>query len=357
MQLALQYAQKGYGRTSPNPIVGSVIVRRGQVVGVGYHRALGAPHAEVAALRMAGKKARGATLYVNLEPCCHTGRTGPCTEAIIKAGIARVVFSLKDPNPLVNGKGIAALKRAGITVSSGCLRKQARLLNDCYLGYHVNGRPYVVLKLAQSLDGRIATLSGDSKWISSLTSRKYAHRLRAGVDAVVVGGSTVRRDDPSLTVRHVRGSNPYRVVLSESLEIPRKSKLLADNSDTRTIIASSEKSIMRFSRLAKGYNLIFWTIKQQDKGLLDLNDFVARANDFGFRSLLVESGGRLATAFMKAGLVDKFVAVTAPIVIGDGLSGFGDLGVSKITEAVKLESVQEIKSGPDLIVVGYPSRK
>jgi len=353
MRLALQLARKGHGRTSPNPLVGSVIVKNGQVVGTGYHRALGAAHAEVVALRKAGKKAKGATLYVNLEPCCHTGRTGPCTEVIISAGISRVVLPLKDPNPLVNGKGIAALKRAGVTVHSGCLRKQAELLNDSYLGYYAKGRPYVILKLAQSLDGKIATASGDSRWISSPASRKYVHHLRAGVDAVVVGGATVRRDDPALTVRHTRGRNPYRIILSESLQIPPRSQLLTANDDGRTVIASSESSILRFAPSRRRHNLIFWSVKRRGKGVLDLDDFVARAREFGLQSLLVEGGGRLATAFMRAGLADKFVAVTAPIIIGNGLSAFGDLGVGSVGQAVRINTVEEWKSGPDKIVIGH----
>jgi len=357
MRLALRLAEKGHGKTSPNPLVGSVIVQAGNIVGTGYHRALGAPHAEVVAIRKAGKKASGATLYVNLEPCCHTGRTGPCTESIIGAGISRVVLSLKDPNPLVNGKGIAAMRRAGISVQSGCLRKEAEWLNDSYLGYHARGRPYVILKLAQSFDGKIATSSGDSRWISSPASRKYIHHLRAGVDAVVVGGSTVRRDDPALTVRHVRGRNPYRIIITESLDIPRKSRLLASNEDARTIIASCKSSIRRFTQSRTGRSLIYWTVKRKATGLLDLSDFVARANDFGIRSLLVEGGGRLATAFMRAGLVDKFVSVTAPIIVGDGIDSFGDLGVSKIGEAMRFNTTREWKSGPDRIVIGYLTGK
>lgn len=357
MQLAIELAEKGRGKTSPNPMVGSVIVRGRQVISTGYHRAVGARHAEAMAIAGAGAKARGATLYVNLEPCCHTGRTGPCTEAIINAGISRVVLATKDPNPLVNGRGIRALKRAGITVETGCLRKEAEELNDAYLGYHKNGRPYVILKLAQSLDGRIATVNGDSKWITSAKSRKFAHQLRAEVDAVIVGGNTVRRDNPSLTVRHVAGMNPYRIVVTESLNLPANSDLISNSSDGRTVIASTEKSIRQFAGKRRNSNLVFWSIKRASKGRLDLTDLLAKADAFGCQSILVEGGSELATSFLRERLVDKFVAITSPILIGNGVEGLGALDINRIDNAIRLKVVQEFQSGTDRVLVSYPRWK
>ncbi|UCG62036.1 MAG: bifunctional diaminohydroxyphosphoribosylaminopyrimidine deaminase/5-amino-6-(5-phosphoribosylamino)uracil reductase RibD [Candidatus Zixiibacteriota bacterium] len=356
MRYALDLAEKGRGRTSPNPMVGAVVVCGGRIVGEGYHRAPGKEHAEIAAIRMAGDHARGGTLYVNLEPCSHTGRTGPCTETIIDAGIKRVVLSLKDPNPLVNGRGIRRLRKYGITVESGLLREEARRLNDIYLGYHVNKRPYVILKLAQSLDGRIATTTGASKWISSVPSRRFAHKLRAEVDAVVVGAGTVRRDNPTLTVRHVRGRDPYRIILSGSLDIPAGSRLLVNNDDLKTVVATTGISVNRLRGKGLKGSPILWTVKNSARGRLDLHDFVSKAGSFGLQSLLVEGGASLATSFLRAGLVDKLVAITAPLVIGAGINGLGDLGINEISEAVRFDSAYTVRSGPDTIFTGYVSK-
>ena len=226
MERALQLAEKARGRTSPNPMVGALLVKNGRVVGEGYHHAVGCDHAEIVAIKKAKKNSAGATLYVSLEPCCHIGKTRPCTEAIIRANIRKVVYAVKDPDPRVSGRGARTLKKAGLEVVGGILKKQARLLNEQFFGYHETGRPYVILKYAQSLDGRIATKSGDSKWITGPQARKFAHHLRADVDAVLVGSETVRQDDPALTVRHVPGTNPYRVIVTSSMKIPRQCRLI-----------------------------------------------------------------------------------------------------------------------------------
>lgn len=357
MQRALSLAEKGRGKTSPNPMVGAVIVKAREIVGEGYHRCVGKDHAELAAIKKAGRKAQGATLFVNLEPCCHTGRTGPCTDAIIKAKIKRVVYSLKDPNPQVNGKGARILKRAGVIVESGLLKREALLLNDSYLGYHKNKRPFVILKTAQTLDGRIATVTGDSNWISGPQSLKLAHRLRAEVDAVVVGMGTVREDNPALTVRLAKGKNPYRIVLSGSLDFPLRCQLLDNNSDYKTIVASTAKAIEKFSRTKRGrYSLIYWNLRTDDDGLLDLHDFVTKADDFGLRSLLVEGGGKVATSFLRAGLVDKYVIVIAPIVLGSGISAVGEINAGRLTDAISFDRYSFQKSGTDNLFIGYPKK-
>jgi diaminohydroxyphosphoribosylaminopyrimidine deaminase/5-amino-6-(5-phosphoribosylamino)uracil reductase len=357
MRRALSLAEKGRGKTSPNPMVGAVIVKKGEIVGEGYHRCVGKEHAERVAIKKAGSKAKGATLFVNLEPCCHTGRTGPCTEAIINAGIGKVIFSVRDPDPRVNGKGARILKKAGVTVKSGLLKKEALQLNESYFGYHKNKRPFVILKMAQTLDGRIATTTGESRWISGPQSLKLAHRLRAEVDAVVVGMGTVRKDNPALTVRLVKGKNPYRVVLSQSLNFPRKCLLLDNNSDYKTIIATNGEEIERFSRTKRGRrNLIYWSLRTDSDGLLDLHDFVTKAEEFGFHSLLVEGGGAIATSFLKIGLVDKYIIVMAPFVLGNGISAVGDLRARKLADAISFEHYFFQASGTDNVFVGYPKR-
>ena len=356
MRLALSLAEKGRGRTSPNPMVGAVLVKKGAIVGAGYHRAAGKEHAEIVAIKDAGKRARGATLYVTLEPCCHTGRTAPCSEAIIRAGIKRVIYAVKDPDKRVNGKGARQLKIAGVEVKCGLLRKEARRLNDQYFGYVENGRPYVIVTSAQTLDGRIATRTGDSKWISSPDSLKLAHRMRSEVDAVVVGMGTVRQDNPVLTVRRVKGKNPYRIVISTSLKFPRKCQLLDNNSDCKTIIASTGKAIEKFLRRKTKRNLIFWDVKQNSDGMIDVSDFIQKANDFGFRSLLIEGGAMLTTSFFRAGLVDKYVVFTAPIILGSGVNTIGDLNSHHINDGISLSSYSIHKSGNDCLIVGYPGK-
>jgi diaminohydroxyphosphoribosylaminopyrimidine deaminase/5-amino-6-(5-phosphoribosylamino)uracil reductase len=357
MQRALELAQRGRGKTSPNPMVGAIIVKNNRIIGEGYHRRMGADHAEVVALKRAGKAASNAIVYVTLEPCCHTGHTGPCVEALIRAGLKRVVYAIKDPDPRVNGKGGRLLRKAGIDVKRGILAKEAARLNETYIGYHRNMRPFVILKMAQTLDGRIATSTGDSKWITGLPARKFAHQLRSEVDAVVIGMGTVKADNPVLTVRHVKGKNPYRVVVTSSLDFPTVCHLLDNNGDCKTIVATSQKMIDSLARRRKSKELTYWSIKQDRCGLLDLSDFLDKAAAFGFRSMLIEGGSSLATSVVKAGLVDKFVIITAPKLIGEGKNSIGDLEIKKIMGAIDLEQVSYETCGHDMIVIGYPKRK
>ena len=354
MRQALQLAEKARGKTRPNPMVGAVIVKKGQIIGRGYHHGPGTKHAEVAAISNARSSVTGATLYVNLEPCCHTGRTGPCTKAIIDAGIGEVVLSIKDPNPTVSGNGIRDLRRAGVKVRTGILRNDAARLNEGYFSYYLNKRPFVILKMAQTLDGRIATATGDSKWISGQESLKLAHQLRADVDAVVVGMGTVKADNPSLTVRNVKGNDPYRSVLSRSLDFPRGANLLNGNGDLITVVAAPSEAVERFSRTRRASGTILWSIKTRRDGLLDLNDFLAKAHDFGLQSILVEGGARLATAFLKAGLVDKLYLITAPVLLGRGIETVGDLNIRTLAKAIKFEAPKFMASGHDVVFVGYP---
>jgi len=353
MSLALKLAEKGRGKTSPNPLVGAVIVKNGRIVGQGYHRKAGTAHAEIVALNATRDKAVNATLYVNLEPCCHYGRTRPCTGEIIKAGIKRVVLSMKDPNPLVAGKGVRQLKRAGITVKSGLLKREAERQNEVYLKYIRTGRPFVILKTAQTLDGRIATSSGDSRWITGTKARKLVHQLRAEYDGVAVGGGTVRTDNPRLTVRSVRGENPYRIIVSTHPKFSRSMNIFRNNTDVRTILATSKRAAGDF----KMKNLTIWTIKENKDGI-SLDDLLDKAGQFGLTSLLVEGGRELATSFIRAGLVDKQYLFIAPKIIGKGINAIGRLNIRKMSEAlIYKDFYYNCEScAPDMLFVGYPKR-
>jgi len=357
MQRALSLASKAKGKTSPNPMVGAVVVKNGRVIAEGYHKQVGSDHAEAAALKKAGAAARRAIVYVSLEPCCHTGQTGPCTEKLIQSGVKKVIYAVKDPDPRVNGKGARILKKAGIAVISGVLKEEAVRLNEIYFGNKLNKRPYIILKTVQSLDGRIATATGDSRWISCPESLKLAHELRAEVDAVVVGMGTVRADNPSLTVRRVKGRDPYRVVVSGSLKFPKSCHLLDNNSDFKTVIASSEKAVDSFRRRRRHSGLIFWNVKTVRDGSLDIKDFILKADDFGLRSLLIEGGGELVTSFLKAGLFDKYVVITAPMVIGRGTEAVRDLNKKRLSDAIGLKNGTCYPSGRDMVFIGYPERK
>ncbi len=352
MTVALELAERGRGKTSPNPMVGAVIVKNGRVVGRGYHKKAGTAHAEIVALKDAGKAARGATMYVTLEPCSHFGRTGPCALALIEAGIKKVHYAIKDPNPLVNGRGSAMLRKGGVETNAGPLRAEASRLNEIYLKYVTTGRPFVTLKLAISLDGRIATSTGDASWISGTESRRMVHRLRAESDAVVVGTGTVHADNPELTVRMIKGRNPYRIILSAHPDFKRTLKLLRNNDDARTIVATSKKAATKVT----GKNLTVWSLKKTREGI-DLDDFVEKAGQFGIRSMLVEGGGKLATSFLRAGLVDKLMLFTAPMIIGKGKSGVDDLHVVNIAEAIRFDEYAFTPSGVDMLFTGYPKGK
>lgn len=349
----LELAAKRKGQTSPNPTVGAVVVSTGKIVGEGYHIKAGSDHAEIVALKKAGKKSIGATLYVNLEPCCHSGKTGPCTSAIISAGIQRVVFSLHDPDKRVSGKGAATLRRAGIKVASGVLAREAEQLNEYYLFSQRRQRPFVILKLAQSLDGRIATSSGDSKWISSVESRKLVHALRSEVDAIVVGAETVRRDNPKLTVRHVKGRNPYRVVIAGKKAIPAVRHLLSNNSDKKTVVAvANSETLTQIVKQFKKQGVEVWAIPGKNH-LVDPKAFLREADRRNIRSLMIEGGSGVATSFLKQKLVDKLVLVTSPMVIGNGLNAIGDLGTSRISNSIRFDRVSRFELGGDQVFVGY----
>ncbi|MGB2982255.1 MAG: bifunctional diaminohydroxyphosphoribosylaminopyrimidine deaminase/5-amino-6-(5-phosphoribosylamino)uracil reductase RibD [Candidatus Bipolaricaulia bacterium] len=352
MRLALELAQIGEGDVNPNPLVGCVIVKEERIVGRGYHRHFGGPHAEVFALDEAGDDARDATLFVTLEPCCHHGKTPPCTDRIIDAGVARVVFAVRDPNPAVNGNGAAALIAAGIDAEEGVLREEAAMLNEIFFTFAGKGRPFVLLKAAISLDGNIATRSGDSKWISGEASRTEAHRLRRRFASILIGVSTLVADDPELSVRRVPGRDPVPIVLDPHGRTPDDARLLAR--EPFPIIVTSEMTPSRERALAS-LGARIWRLAL-DGGRLALPLLLNQLTEAGIDSVLVEGGGETAAAFLEADLVDKLILFIAPILIGgrESVSAIGGQGADRIADAWRLHDVSVRRLADDICVTGYP---
>jgi diaminohydroxyphosphoribosylaminopyrimidine deaminase/5-amino-6-(5-phosphoribosylamino)uracil reductase len=362
MRLAIDLARLGEGDVNPNPLVGAVVARDGRVVGRGWHRRFGDPHAEIFALEEAADEARGATLFVTLEPCCHHGKTPPCTDRIIGAGVARVVLAVRDPNPAVDGRGIDALREAGggggggggPVAVVGPLAHEAAKQNEIFLTFTKTGLPFVQLKTAISLDGRIATRAGDSRWISGSASRSEAHRLRRKFSSVLVGVGTVLADDPELSVRHVFGRNPTPIVLDPSGRIPEAARLL--ERDRRAIVATASMSTRKEQALAaRGARV--WRIPQR-RGRLDLSALLRRLAEASVDSVLVEGGGETAASFLEAGLVDKVAAFVAPLLIGgrEATPSLGGVGAERVADAWHLRDLTVSRLGDDLYVVGYVSR-
>lgn len=356
MSRALQLAELGRGKTSPNPLVGSVIVQNGRMVGEGYHRQAGTPHAEIHALRDAGEKAKGAVMYVTLEPCCHYGRTPPCTKSIIEAGVKEVVVGMADPNPLISGKGIKSLKDAGIRVLVGVLEKEARLQNESYIKYIITKRPFVTLKAAISLDGKIATRTGDSKWITGEEARVMVHRMRGTNDAVMVGIGTVLADDPLLTVR-LEGEyrQPRRVIMDSSLRIPEASRIVKTASEIPTVMAAVKGRYSEAKRVElEGAGLEIWDLPAV-QGRADLLTLMEELGKREITSLLLEGGSALNASALEAGIIDKFVFFLAPLIIGgeESPGGFGGMGCERLCDCLRLikTSVQQV--GEDLMITAY----
>jgi diaminohydroxyphosphoribosylaminopyrimidine deaminase / 5-amino-6-(5-phosphoribosylamino)uracil reductase len=347
MRKALKLAIKGKAWVSPNPMVGAIIVNEGEVVGKGYHRKYGGPHAEVYALNRAGDKAKGATMYVTLEPCCHYGKTPPCTERIIEAGIKRVVTCMQDPYLEVAGKGIDTLKEAGITVEVGLLEDNARKINEHFLKKADTGKCWVTLKMAQTVDGKIATSTGHSKWITCEKSRKKVHMLRAMHDAILVGAGTVNADDPSLTVRNVKGKNPVRVVLDTNLTISPDCKLLNSPEDAQTLIFTAVEDTSRLPS-GNGSNVKIFNVDKDGEENLNVNQVLEILSDEGIGAVLVEGGSKIWTSFLNNGLVDAVDIFVAPMLMGEGISTIGNLSIEKVSEAVKLKNFQWEKVDKDI---------
>jgi len=350
MRRALALAARGQGRVEPNPMVGCVLVRNGRVVGEGYHRRFGGPHAEVNALSAAGVQARGATVYVTLEPCCHFGKTPPCTDALVAAGSRKVIAAMRDPFPAVGGRGLRRLRSAGIEVVSGLCQADARRLNGPYLKRLRTGQPWVILKWAQSLDGKIATRTGDSRWISSRRSTVYAHRLRGRVDALIVGVGTVVADDPLLTCRHVRPRRiATRIVLDPTLRTPLRARLVRTAGRIPTIIVTGRQAARgprrrRYERA--GVNIL--GVRSTRAGL-DLKALLEELGRRGMTNVMVEGGGRTLGAFYDAGLADELVVFVARRIIGGRLapSPLSGEGPRRLREIRPPVAVRRLRSGPD----------
>jgi len=351
MTLALAQAVRGLGRTHPNPAVGAVLVKAGRVIATGYHAKLGGPHAEAVALLNAGSKAKGATLYSTLEPCNHHGRTPPCSEAIIAAGVKKVVYASSDPNPIVNGKGVRRLRAAGVEVVPHVLREAADSINLPFLKAMRTGLPWVTAKAAITLDGKLATSTGASKWISSDASRLVAHQLRDVADVVIVGSSTVIADDPQLTVRlGKKGTrNPIRMVLDPALRTDPRAKIY-DTKQARTILVTleAEGSPRAESFARRGVEV--WTLAGS-KGRIKLERLLERLVKEGALHVLVEGGSIVHQSFLEAGLVDELVLFVAPKLFGhSGVTWSGALGIEDPAKALQFDAIDAIRVGPDLMV-------
>jgi len=356
---ALNLARKGKGKVQPNPLVGSVIVKNGEIIGKGYHACFGKEHAEVAAIRDAGENTRGATLYVNLEPCCHHGKTPPCTDAIIRAGIKRVVVGMVDPNPLVNMQGIETLRQAGIDVTYGVEKEACENLNRTFVKYIKQKLPYVTLKIAQTLDGRIATRTGHSQWITSEPARRLAHRLRADNDAIIIGIGTALADDPKLTVRMVHGKNPLRVIVDSRLRTPLASKILNDAQTHQTILATISDDAEK-TKAIKSTGAHVWRFDADDCGKVPLKGLLEKIAQARMSSVLIEGGAELATSFLKLQLVDRLVVALAPKILGQGKEAIADLDILSVDDSLQLKNWKLTKLGPDIVVDGeiiYPGKK
>jgi len=358
MRRTLELAAKALGRTSPNPVVGAVIVRNGRIIGEGFHRHAGLPHAEREALRRITETARGATIYVNLEPCSHYGRTPPCADALIEAGIKRAVVGMVDPNPLVRGRGLRRLRRAGIAVATGVLREECERLNEDFACFIRTGRPFVTLKLAASLDGRIAAASGDSQWISGEQSRRVVHELRNRVDAILVGAETVRNDDPQLTCRMRGGRDPLRVILDGRLSISPSARVCTQPSTAPTLIATSEdhgRGEKQAQLEAQGVQVVCLSGKN---GQVPLRPLLVELGRRGHKSVLIEGGGRIAAAALREGVVDKVLFFYAPLLLGgEGRAMIGPLGIDRVAAGQKLHTMTVERIGKDILVAAYIGEK
>ncbi|PKN01004.1 MAG: riboflavin biosynthesis protein RibD [Elusimicrobia bacterium HGW-Elusimicrobia-1] len=366
MKMALSLARKGAGRAAPNPMVGCVIVKNGRVIASGYHKYFGGPHAEPDAIgKLAGTpsgavKLRGSALYVNLEPCRHTNKkTPPCVPLIIKSGIKKVVAGMKDPNPSVSGKGLADLRRAGVATVSGILQDECCDLNKVYVKNISRRLPYVTIKSAMTLDGKIAASGGDSKWISSVESRRMAHRLRLSHDAVLVGAGTVVKDNPLLNVRLGRrqktsSENPLRVAIDPSGRIPVDSNIF--DASAKTIVVTTAASAKHFAKVRRPFVAPRTLILERRGGGFDFKKIMKKLFEAGIKSVLVEGGGETNWNAIKSGVVDEYVFFVAPKIAGgrNAKTPVEGEGFRKISSAVKLRIKKTFRSGPDVVVIAAP---
>ena len=350
MQRCLQLARRAVGKTSPNPLVGSVAVKDGKIVGEGYHPGVGQPHAEVFALRDAGEAARGSTVYVNLEPCNHYGRTPPCSDALIKAGVAKVVAGMVDPNPRVAGGGIKKLRDAGIEVITGVEETACRQLNEAFIHRILHQQPFGILKYAMTLDGKIAATTGHSAWVTGTASRHLVHQIRSTCDAVIVGGNTVRQDNPNLTTHGVTKHNPLRVVMSRGLDLPRDCNLWQTDIAPTVVFTESDRNSFKRELNDKGIEII--TVTE-----LTPRTVMKHLYQKGVSKIFWECGGTLAAKAIADGTIQKVMAFIAPKIIGgtSAPSPVGELGLNLMTDALQLKDIEVKAIAEDILVEGYLS--
>lgn len=360
MTLALRLAARGRGKTSPNPMVGALVVKNGRIVGSGYHRGPGQPHAEILALKQAGPRAKGATLYVTLEPCCHLfKRTPPCVPAVVQSGVRQVVVAMTDPNPMVKGRGTAALRRAGITVTTGIAQEESAQLNHAYLHWVTTGRPYVILKAGMTLDGKVATAQGESRWITGPRARQEAHRFRSQVDAVIVGVGTILHDDPALTARlsdrplKLAPRQPLRVVLDSRLRTPPTATVCATQDRAKTLIVTTSRAPRSRRRPFEQAGVEVLSL-QTKKGRVSLPALMTMLGKRGITSALIEGGSTVNAAALREKLVRHVVLYFAPTLMGgqDAKAMIGGRGPKRLDQALPLRHVTVRRIGRDFIVEG-----
>jgi diaminohydroxyphosphoribosylaminopyrimidine deaminase/5-amino-6-(5-phosphoribosylamino)uracil reductase len=350
MQLALKLALKAKGKTSPNPLVGALVVKAGRIIGRGFHAKAGLAHAEVVALDEAGKKAKGATLYVTFEPCAHTGRTPPCVNRIIQSGIKEVVIGMIDPNPLNNGKGIMLLKQNNIKVRVGFLSDKLNKINESFIKYITTGLPFVTVKIAESLDGRIATYSGDSKWITSDKSRAFAHKMRKNYDAIMVGVNTVLRDNPRLNA-WFSAKQPVKIIVDSNLSTPENANIFAQDSQVIIITLPSRPGQETDNRKRLFEKTKVIEVKEK-AGQINLRDALRKLAHLKITNIIVEGGGTLIGSLFDERLVDKVLFFISPKIIGgkDAISSVMGKGVKRVDQAIKLRAIKFRRFGEELLV-------
>ncbi|MDD5196193.1 MAG: bifunctional diaminohydroxyphosphoribosylaminopyrimidine deaminase/5-amino-6-(5-phosphoribosylamino)uracil reductase RibD [Candidatus Omnitrophica bacterium] len=353
MNLALKLALKGKGKTSPNPLVGALVVKNNRIVGRGFHGQAGLSHAEVIALDEAQDLAEGATLYVTLEPCCHFGRTPPCVARVIKSGVKEVIVGMVDPNPLNNGKGIEILKQNKIKVKVGFLEDKLKRLNEVFIKYITRKTPFITVKVAESLDGRIATRTGDSKWITSDKSRGFAHRLRADFDAIMVGVNTVLRDNPKLDVWFSK-RHPVKIVVDSQLSTPEKANIFSGSNPVIIATLATRLGQETENRAILAHKAKILEIKEK-AGQVNLKDLMKKLAGVGITSILVEGGGMLIGSLFDEGLIDKIMFFISPKIIGgkDAISSVMGQGIARIERAAKLKNMSLRRFGEDFLIEGY----
>lgn len=354
MEKALELSLKGMGFVNPNPLVGAVIVKNGKIIGEGYHEYFGGPHAEINAFKNAREDVGGGEMYVTLEPCSHYGKTPPCADEIVRRGIKRVVVAMKDPNPLVAGRGIEILKKAGIEVVTDVLEEKAKRINEVFIKYITTKRPFCILKTAMTIDGKIATKTGDSKWISCEESREYVHRLRHRLSGVMVGIGTVLSDDPMLTTRleGIKASDPTRIIVDSNGRIPLDSKVLNIESNAKTIIAVTEGTpLEKVEEIKKKGALVVTTPSKN--GRVDLKSLMEILGEMGIDGVLLEGGSTLNFSALEDRIVDKVMTFVAPKIIGgEGKTPVGGLGLDYVRDAFEIEKLEVTKIGVDILLEG-----